>query len=240
MSDLRLSNATRALLHAAKADGPDAETRAKMWTGVSGTIGGVAAAGGAAAAGGTIGTASAGKLIALGTLLGGAITVGIATLVIHFAPVSLSPATAAATAPTRPLAAVVAAPPTPVDPAAPTVALPAPTSDDVTAAAGATPAPPAHPARVSPPLAATATAPAEDSLTREASLVAEARGALGRGDAPGALRAVRAAKALPSRLLEPEELAVEAQALRALGRDDEAKGVDGNLRSHYPESALAR
>lgn len=60
------------------------------------------------------------------------------------------------------------------------------------------------------------------------------------GDAPSALRAIAAASALPSRQLVPEELAVEAQALRSLGRNAEAKSVAELLRARYPESALAR
>src|SRR5258708_22672925 len=81
---------------------------------------------------------------------------------------------------------------------------------------------------------------AVDPLAREAQLVGEARGALGRGDPQRALQAVRAARSLPSHQLAPEELAVEAQALRALGRTGEAKEVDETLRAQFPESALAR
>jgi hypothetical protein len=80
----------------------------------------------------------------------------------------------------------------------------------------------------------------DDSLSREASLVAEARASLGRGDPRSALRAIRTARALSSRQLVPEELAVEEQALRALGQSDEANGIDVMLRLEYPESALAR
>ncbi len=79
-----------------------------------------------------------------------------------------------------------------------------------------------------------------DPLAREAQLVSEARGALGRGDPRRALEAVRAARALPLHQLAPEELAVESQALRALGRASEATQVDDALRSQFPESALAR
>ena len=75
---------------------------------------------------------------------------------------------------------------------------------------------------------------------REASLVAEARSALARADAAGALRAVRLARQLPSHQLEPEELALEAQALRALGRASEATAADGALKARYPDHALAR
>jgi hypothetical protein len=77
-------------------------------------------------------------------------------------------------------------------------------------------------------------------LAREASLVHEARSALGRGDPDSALRAIRAARALRSRQLVPEELAVEMQALRALGQSDEANGIDVQLRLQYPDSALVR
>jgi len=80
----------------------------------------------------------------------------------------------------------------------------------------------------------------EDILLREASLVAEARAALVRGDAASALRAVRVARHLPSHQLEPEELAIEAQALRALGKGDEARAVDGTLKGRFPDHALAR
>jgi len=38
----------------------------------------------------------------------------------------------------------------------------------------------------------------------------------------------------------PEELAVEEQALRALGQSDQANGIEVQLRLQYPESALAR
>jgi hypothetical protein len=83
--------------------------------------------------------------------------------------------------------------------------------------------------------------PVEDALAREASLVASARNALARGDAEGALRAVRGAEALgTARQLVPEELTVAARALRALGRDDEAHAVEARLKAGYPESALAQ
>ncbi|MGH7434311.1 MAG: hypothetical protein ACRENE_01390, partial [Polyangiaceae bacterium] len=134
----------------------------------------------------------------------------------------------------------------------PTVQLSAllPAGDDAYGSAHAPAARPAAPALA--PLAplalasARATAPAAarpatgvDPLAREAQLVSEARGALGRGDARGALQAVRAARALPSHQLTPEELAVESQALRALGRPVEANEADVTLRSQFPESALA-
>jgi hypothetical protein len=86
----------------------------------------------------------------------------------------------------------------------------------------------------------TATAAPEDGLEKEAALVAEARGALRRGDAAGALQRIRAARAIPSGELAPEELSIEVQALKALGRSDDAAEADARLRSSYPESALAR
>jgi hypothetical protein len=84
-----------------------------------------------------------------------------------------------------------------------------------------------------------AKATSQDSLAREAALVAAARGALSVGDPQLALRSIREARALPSKQLVPEELAVEEQALRALGRNDEANGINVMLRLQYPESALA-
>ena len=84
------------------------------------------------------------------------------------------------------------------------------------------------------------TSETEDALMREASLLAEARGALGRGDAAGALAKVRLARSLPSKQLSPEELALEAQALRALGKGTEASGAEEKLKAQYPDHALAR
>jgi hypothetical protein len=79
-----------------------------------------------------------------------------------------------------------------------------------------------------------------DGLAREASLVAEARSALASGDPRAALQAIHDARALSSRQMAPEELAVEAQALRALGRHDEANEADSTLKAQFPESALVR
>jgi hypothetical protein len=51
---------------------------------------------------------------------------------------------------------------------------------------------------------------------------------------------VRNCQALPNRQLIPEEMALAAQALRGLGRVDEAQTLESVLRARYPESALAR
>ncbi len=80
----------------------------------------------------------------------------------------------------------------------------------------------------------------DNGLMHEAMLVAEARGALVRGDAEGALAGVRAAARLPKRSLEPEELSIEAQSLRALGRVAEAEAAESTLRERFPSHALAR
>ena len=112
--------------------------------------------------------------------------------------------------------------------------LPAPSTAAAAATAPAVGRVPATPA------ASTIPPSPDDALAREASLVVEAREALGRGDPQSALRAIHAARMLPSHQLGPEELAVEARALRALGKDDQAKDVDSTLRKRFPESALAR
>ena len=79
-----------------------------------------------------------------------------------------------------------------------------------------------------------------DTLAREASALAEARGALARHDALSALQIVRSLRALPGRQLVPEELAVEAQALRGLGLDEDANAVETRLRVRFPDSVLGR
>lgn len=237
MSEPRLSPTTRTLLRAAKADAPNAAARAKVWSSVASAVGGAAGAAGAAGSASTApgalltGGAGASKMLALGTLLGGTVTVGLAAMLLRIGPVPSEPPGPSST----PIAALAAASPAarPDPPqvflplVAPVVVAPPPAAT----ATGTAPAPRTTPA---------STSTRDDALAREASLVVAAREALGRGEPQSALRAIRAARMLPSHQLGPEELTVEAQALRALGRDDQAKDVDSTLRKRFPESALAR
>ncbi len=77
-------------------------------------------------------------------------------------------------------------------------------------------------------------------LAEEAHTVTEARHALVAGDAAGSLQLVYRTRTWSVRALEPEELGLEARALRALGRTDEASVVEASLRRRFPEHALAR
>jgi hypothetical protein len=227
MSDLRLSMTTKQLLAAAKADMPSAVARAKMWAGVSGTVGGAAGA----AAGGTTtvvlgGGASTSKLLAIAGLFGGTVGVGLAAALLKIG------------AATPPLPQAPATPPAMVWTATAT-----PTRESIPssiAGAFSTPTAALPSGRMSPPARVVKPRAHEGALAREASLVAEARNALGQRDPQSALRAIREARSLSSHQLVPEELAVEEQALRALGQSDEANGIDVQLRLQYPESALAR
>jgi hypothetical protein len=201
-----------------------------------------------AGANGVAGGVNAMKMLAIGTLLGGTVAVGLTLAMLRFG--------AATTASTRPVAAsavcstcidtVVSVPG-----AAKSVQTPKVASETVTGETdGTSPArlkPPARsmPSREAPSvttgrLRSAVAVDRSDSLTREASLLAEGRAALLRGDAKSALRKVIAARSLPVRQLVPEELSVEAQALRALDRASEAFDVERTLRTKYPESALAR
>ena len=257
MSDLR------SFLEAAKADGPSAAAKAKVWAGVSSAIGGAAAMSGGGAAAGSAGAV---KMLLLGTLLGGTLTVGIgATMLLvrgapSRGPVSAiaAPAPATAPPPVEPLAAPVQGPASPrevllgttVDALAlPVVVAPAergPVNVPVAVEVPRRPSALANASRASSaPLAATAPAsPAapeqDDALAREASLLASARNALVRRDALTALQIVRGLASLPGRQLIPEELAVEAQALRGLGLADQAQTVDATLHSKFPDSVLGR
>lgn len=223
-----LSPTTRALLRAAREDGPSAAGRAKIWTGVAsgGLAGGLA--GGTGAGKAAAGAATA-KLFVMGALLGSAVTVGVAAMMLgvgtpHARPDS-SPGVRAETA-----TEVRAAPGT----LAPTVAATPAPGEDVTALPLS--APHAEPARHAGGHARSI----EDSLNREAQLVAEARGAVVRGQPAAALSAIRAAQALPAHAMEPEELSLEVRALRELGRLNEANAVDAHLRARFPDHALAR
>jgi len=267
MSGDRLSSATQALLKAARTDGPSAAARAKVWSGVSAAVGG--AAGAAVAGAGASGAAtsavgmSAAKMLVAGTLLGGALTVGLAAMLLHFGPAPR--VTPPATTPHIAAAAATAAPGLPstfaLAPVDDSFAGASPIGvaglnwvpgGPVAAQTTARHAPAAHPvvrpshalAASNPHPAAHATVPqpatGDDPLTREASLVADARVALAAGNPQEALRLVRSARSMRAPQLVPEELTVEAQALRALGKADDAQGVDATLHSQYPDSALAR
>jgi hypothetical protein len=229
MNELRLSLTTKKLLAAAKAEGPSAAARTKMWNGVSCAVG----AAGLGATTSTLlnGGTNATKLLAVGGLFGGTLVVGLAAVLLKIG---------AAPAPVRHSASP------PMVQAALTAAAP-PSKESMSMSTGIRPVyPPANrsatvePGKARSPSRPPTRAAHEDSLAREASLVAEARAALGQGDAEAALRAIRAARALPSRQLMPEELAVEEQALRAIGQSDQANGIDVQIRLQYPESALAR
>ena len=75
-------------------------------------------------------------------------------------------------------------------------------------------------------------------LAEQAQIVTEARSALVAGAPVRALALVRSTRAWRSGALEPEELAIEARAMRAMGRADEAVAADLELKIKYP--ALAR
>jgi hypothetical protein len=220
-----LSPTTRALLRAAREDGPSAAGRAQIWSGVAGGVGGTAVGAASSKAAASAATA---KLFVMGALLGSAVTVGVAAMVVgvgtpHMRP-DAAPVVRADTAEVRGAAAG----------AAPVVA-PTPASGGDVAVAPLS-APHAEPARH----AGGHARAIEDSLNREAQLVAEARGAVVRGQPAAALSALRAAQSLPAHALEPEELSLEVRALRELGRLDEANAVDARLRARFPDHALAR
>jgi hypothetical protein len=267
MSDLR------SLIEAAKADAPNAAARAKVWAGVSTVVGEGASL---ASSGAVAGSASATKMLVLGTLLGGSLTVGIGAAVLLMRGASPSPR--AGTSIAAPAPGEVASPFLHVAPSLSSAAIlrVRPTALEVSAASDeaevdavrdpvAGPGP-THAVRVpeagrragagrslaalvavgqAPPaqvLPASAEGPAsqDDALAREASLLAEARNALAKRDALSALQIIRGLRSMPTRQLIPEELAVEAQALRSLGLEDDANAVDTALRARFPDSVLGR
>jgi hypothetical protein len=234
MSEVNLSSATRAILEAAKRDGASAAVRAKVWGGVSGTVATTAATTGAASAAAASGAMGAGKMLVLGTLLGGSLSVGLAATAVYMGPArgDAAGATAAHSAAGQ---AGVAGGARDHEGAA-TTAMATTATATATAIVFKSTTTPARRGMGSP----VARPGASDALGREASLVAGARSSLATGDARAALQAIHDARGLSSRQLGPEELAVEAQALRALGRDAEATEVDTVLKAQYPESALAR
>jgi len=212
-----LTPSTKALLRAARSDGPSAAARAQIWSGVSSGVSGTAVgAAGKAIAGGV--TA---KLFAMGALLGSAVTVGVAAVALHIGAPTLRGE--AAEGPHADLDMPLVQPAPHAERDGRDVAPPSMTSGPL--ARHAAHAPPA---------------PAEDPLAREAALVTEARAAVVHGNPEGALGSLRLARALPARALEPEELSLEARALRALGRSDEASATEARLRARFPGNALVK
>jgi hypothetical protein len=239
-----------------------AAARAKVWGGVSSAVGEAAAA--AAAGGGATSVVSA-KMLVLGTLLGGAVTVGIGAAVVfaHGAPSGPNGRTGLSA-----LAALTGSPaPAPAQEVAPVAWVPASDRDDrsgepldlrrvlrarvVEVAPGA--APIDQPPKTTTAAAITNDTPGraragrsphggshDDALAHEASIVAAARASLAKGDPLTALQLIRSLRPLRDRQLVPEELAVEAQALRALGLTDDAIAVDTTLRVTFPDSVLER
>jgi hypothetical protein len=213
-----LSPTTRALLRGAREDAPSATRRSQIWSGVAVKAAGGTALGAGAASAGKAAAAGTTKLFVMGALLGSAVTVGLAAMVLHVSTPHL-----------RPDPTVISRADDPSEGLTPAAhAAVVEPQDEVPTAIPRAKHVVAHPRSL------------EDSLAREAQLVAEARGAVMRGQPDVALSAIRAAQALPGHALEPEELSLEVRALRAMGDLDAANAADARLRAKFPDNALAR
>jgi hypothetical protein len=237
------------LFAAARDDAPSRAVQDGVWARVAAKTVATAGAGAAGAAGAaaTTGAKAAGaallppaaKLLVVGAALGATVA-GASFVVLGPAgpPRSASPPVVSANA-ARPTHAAASRgrddPPPAFELPPATESLPSSASPSPSASASAPP-----------PVAAVgslrpATVAAEDpsALAEEARLVTEARRALVSGDPERALVWIRRTRGLSTRALEPEELALEARALRALGRTDEARATDEALRRRFPGHALA-
>ena len=222
------------LFQAAKADAPSHAERDAMWTSIETATASAMSVSTLTVAAKSAGIAS--SKLALGIALGASLTVGIAGTVVMLVrgapssvttshvtqPRSLDRADEADQAESvrQPLAPIVI-----TGRVAPTDPTDNPRTEDVATAAahgGTTPA-----------------MSEQDRLAREARMVSEARGALHRGEPEVALRIVRAARHLQGARLVPEELTVEAQALRAMGDEAGANRALAELAGKFPEQALA-
>jgi hypothetical protein len=235
MNNRQGASAYRELMEAARADGPSEAQRACVWAAVSEALSPSGCNSGNGSNGGPLAGASA-KLLTVGTWLGATISVGLAMalLCLRASSAPLHPLTGSArTNPPRAEADLAQGAPAtkadiPLGPAESLIQGPPGDRAAVTVIARHTHCP-----------ASNGTGPG-DSLGREALLLTRARIALARGDAASAVADLRAAEHISGRQLVPEELSLESQALRVLGRDREADAQELELRSRYPESALAR
>ena len=217
------------LFKAARQDGPSPESRVAMWVGIETAslslgAGGVSAASVTAAKTAAVATS---KLL-LGLFLGAALTVGVASAVV-VGMISLRDAQAVH-------AAAAAVQPRALERPAPAASQhdPAVISGHVAPEVIELPATEPNPAVRT----GTTTLSEHDRLAREARMVNEARGALHRDEPEVALRTIRAARTQPGARLIPEELTVEAQALRALGDEAGAQRIDAQLASKLSDGEL--
>ncbi|MBX3206392.1 MAG: hypothetical protein KF764_15065 [Labilithrix sp.] len=207
------------LFAAARDDAPTDVVRDQVWGRVAAAT---IAPAGAAAAVKAAAVPSGGKLIAVGALIGAASAAAVALALVSLDGDAPRSTPAAGRAP-----AVIARGPL----AGARLAEPSPRGR-------AEPAPEPAPA-----VAAHVDSERRDdasALAEEARLVTEARAALVRGEPELALALARSTHRLSARALEPEELALEARALRALGRTDEALATELTLRRRFPSHALSR
>jgi hypothetical protein len=244
MKESSLSPTTRALLQAAKSDGPRAAARAKMWGAVSTATGIAAAAQVGGAAGSAVAASSSAKLVLAGALFGSALTVGIALAVVRV--VAGGPgAKLDAPAATEVRPAVVEGnafesprdEPPPIPLGFSTLGQREGLSFGESEKVVGSGAPVSARSTGGSPAVSGVRPGAGDSLWREESLILEARGALRRGNPEAALASLDAAHRVGSHKLEPEELSVRAKTLRALGRDAEADEVWAQLKTRYPDQA---
>jgi hypothetical protein len=260
MKESSLSPTARALIDAAKSDGPRAAARAKMWGAVSSATG-IAVAGGAVAGTSAVAAASSGKLLAAGALFGSALTVGIAVALVRLvsggpvlpgarleAPVvSEARSSAHGREDAREADPAVAAAESDLERSRQEPS-PIPLSFSTLGSSHGGP-PFAEADRPVPPSRAAASqgrgsagasgvhGGADDQLSRWGALMMESRGALRRGDPEAALALLEAAHRLGWHQGEPEELKVRVKSLRALGRDSEADDVWARLTTRYPDQA---
>ena len=264
-----LSPSTRALLDAAKHDGPSREQRAAMWTGITGGLvtqpppqlkpQNSGASGSTAAAKGAFWAGASMKGAFIGALFGSAVSIGVATFMLRAKtePAAPPPAAQLAVAPAPNANAgtsVNASATQNAQSSNVTTTIELPATNDTNAQSignsagssasqnpqGATDSSRSALASKSSHVGhATKKDPVsseslDDMLSRETALVADARRELLTGDAEAALKSVRAARSLEARQFEPEEMSLQARALRQLGRDAEAERVEAQLRTLYP------
>jgi hypothetical protein len=218
------------LFAAAREEAPSSVVRDQVW----GRVAAVTAAP-AAAAVVKVAVPTATKLLATGALIG---ALGMGAIVVALS--SFGDARRSAPAPILTTVSTdrAIAPP-PVAPDDRPLSTPTPLADSAPRGrvSSSAPVPAPH------PTASTAKPTEGDSasaLAEEARLVTDARAALLRSEPEQALSLARKARRLPSKMLEPEELALEIRALRALGRTDEALATELTLRSRFPDHALSR